>query len=393
MRSPFRSKAKTSRGLGKAVTETETFEGLDTLEHSDDDLGDSVKAELSSDEEAVSSPEAKSVVDSIIEAEENKRKPTRRFGKPSISKEPKAPKAAKEPKAKKVKGASKKSKEKSEKDEEAERDLAIRLSSRVMIEEQPGITKEDAITSAQHWARNHFDNVSNCYYYVHEIRGGWIIEVQEGVGRAYLPSIVDLAQKHPGRLIVVPMVRRKLTVHYSARNDSFEAQILGEGVEPKGVGDMEPMMAKRGPVMTPVMKQHQQWMITGMITAGIGALALLSSIAFYALDPAAKVPPEWRTTDITQLPVMQWPRLQAQSDDSYVVRLEFVDNQWRVVRQAVTAQVEVSDVGTDASGGPIVGGVVEGPAQPDVIGQPAAPSGATPTTTVPGGIPAIPPQQ
>jgi hypothetical protein len=244
---------------------------------------------------------------------------------------------------------------------EAEKDNH-RLSNMVMIDFYPGVSKQDAIETARHWAMTHMDMPSLCSYYVLKIRDGFAIEVQEGVGKAYLPSVIELAQANPGRLIVVPMVRRKMTVFYSARLSEFEAQILPELQEPPSMPENPPLQALRGPAMTPIMKQYKEWLVSGVVTAAIGGLALLSSIAFYAFDTKAKVPPQWRTTDVALLPVMQWNRLQPDATDSYVTRLEFQDGQWRVVRQAVAASVDIATPESTDSSGAIVGGIVPPPA-------------------------------
>lgn len=245
-----------------------------------------------------------------------------------------------------------------------------RLSNMVMIDFYPGLTKEDAIETARHWAMTHMDVPSLCFYFVMKIRDGFAVEVQEGVGKAYLPSVIELATENPGRIIVVPMVRRKLTVFYSARLGEFEAQILPELQEPPAMPENPPIQASRSTAMTPVLKQHMEWLYTGAATAAIGGLALLSSLIFYATDPRSKVPPEWHTTDVAQLPVMQWSRLNANATDSYVVRFEYQDGQWRIVRQSVNgATVDMS---------PAVGAAtppVDGGAAPDA-GQPGFPAPA-----------------
>lgn len=277
-------------------------------------------------------------------------------------------------------------------DKKAERDAAqaasdaLRPSNKIMIDFYPGIAKEDAIETARNWALTHMDMPSMCYYYVHKIQDGWAVEVQEGVGKAYLPSVLSLAQASPGRLVVVPMIRRKMTIYYSARLGEFEAQILPELQEPPVMAENPPVDAKRGPAMTPVMKQYREWLVSGVVAASIGGIVLLSSLAFYALDPKAKVPPEWRTTDVALLPIMQWSRLQANSTDSYVVRLEFQDGQWRIVRQAVGASVDLAKPDSTESSGQIVGGPVinpdGSPVDPNRPPQPGAPVQAGPPAPV-----------
>lgn len=308
------------------------------------------------------------------EAEKTRRKAVKEQGKADVA----AAKASGDPIVKKSRKALKAEKEA----ENAVKDNH-RLSNMVMIDFYPGMAKEDAIETARHWAMTHMDMPSLCFYYIMKIRDGYAIEVQEGVGRAYLPSVVELAQANPGRLIVVPMIRRKMTVFYSARLGEFEAQILPELQEPPAMPENPPMQAVRGPSMTPIMKQYREWLVAGGSTAAIGGLALLSSIMFYAFDSKAKVPPEWRTTDVALLPVMQWNRLQADATDSYVTRLEFQDGQWRVVRQAVGASVDVATPESTDSGGGIVGGVV--PTAPGTV------PGAAPTGAPGGGSPLAPP--
>lgn len=268
-----------------------------------------------------------------------------------------------------------------------------RLSNMVMIDFYPGMAKEDAIETARHWAMTHMDMPSMCFYHIMKIRDGYAIEVQEGVGKAYLPSVIELAQANPGRLIIVPMIRRKLSVFYSARLGEFNSEVLPELQEPPAMPENPPMTAVRGPAMTPVMKQYREWLVAGIATAAIGGVALLSSLAFYAFDPGARVPPEWRTTDVAQLPVMQWGRLQADSTESFVSRLEFADGQWRIVRQAVGASVDVATPDATASGSAIVGGAVPDASPTGSPGMPQqGPVGAPPTTIPPTGSPAtIPP--
>ena len=159
---------------------------------------------------------------------------------------------------------------KAEKDAEEAAKNNHRLSNMVMIDFYPGMAKEDAIETARHWAMTHMDMPSMCFYYVMKIRDGYAIEVQEGVGKAYLPSVVELAQANPGRLILVPMIRRKMTVFYSARLSEFEAQILPELQEPPSMPENPPIQAVRGASMTPIMKQYREWLVTGGVTAAIG---------------------------------------------------------------------------------------------------------------------------
>jgi hypothetical protein len=167
-------------------------------------------------------------------------------------------------------------------------------------------------------------------------------------------------------MVIVPMSRRKMTVRYTERADDFEAYVLPEGQEPPVTGT-EPLFAKRTAKMKPILQQNVHWLYAGVGTSVIGGLFLLSSLMVYAFDPGAKVPPEWRTTAIPRLPVMQWNRLQPDATDSYVVRMEFSDGQWRIIRQAAgaTAEVATPDAGPDAA---IVGGAVAAPTTPDALG-------------------------
>lgn len=224
----------------------------------------------------------------------------------------------------------------------ADAEMQRRLSARVLIEPLPGFTKADAIEHARHHALDHCDNPSNAFYHVQKIDDGWMIEVQDGVGYSYLDSAIELAKSQPGRTIVVPMLRRSLTVHYAARTGQFDTNVLPEGQEPEGVIGGAPVLARRGKAMTPVLKQYREWMITGLVTAGVGCAALIASLAFYALDPATQLPPEWRTTETANLPVMQWDTLMQGDSSSYVVRMEFSNGEWRTVRQNVDAVVNVA---------------------------------------------------
>lgn len=274
---------------------------------------------------------------------------------------------------------------KKENSEEEEKELQSRLSNSVQIEHLPGIAKEDAIQTALHWANDHASNPSNCYYNVLPVengaQSGYMIEVQEGVGRSYLPSVMKLAQDNPNRIVVIPMFRRNMTVFYSPKTGEFDAQILPEGADAPIFNGEEPLKAIRTSVMTPVMKQHMHWLLSGVITSFIGGLSLISALTFYVLDPETKIPPEWNTSDVAQLPVMQWPRLQSSPDNSYVVRLEYSDNNWRIVTQDVSAQVDIIPASESVDpNAPVDGGDGSGlPTDPNAlppIDPPAGPQGA-----------------
>lgn len=249
----------------------------------------------------------------------------------------------------------------------ANEELQARLSYRVLVEALPGFTKQDAIENARGYAITLTQNASNCYFYVQKIDDGYMVEVQEGVGYAYLPSAIKLATANPGRTVVIPMLNRFMTVHFAARTGRFDVEILPEGKDPESMGSQSPLYAERGPAMEPVTKQEREWLITGAVTAAVGTISLVAALAVYALDPATQIPPEWNTTSAAQLPIMQWSTLMEGDGTSYVVRLEFEDGQWRTVRQSADAMVEIEPVA------PAPGGTIT-PEMP----QPAAPIGTPP---------------
>ncbi|WP_298843161.1 hypothetical protein [uncultured Salinicola sp.] len=384
-----------SKGLGRSVSsagddgdivmdrEFDAFD--DDLPSDDGDKGTGLSDEIMEIDRA-----DRSDIDAALEAAEPKKKKSKGlFGRKKAAKtdddlpweaadDSKPEKAKPEKKRKLSRKAAKELKE-----QEDAKELTTRLSVLVEIEELPGVTKEDAIETARHQALNHSDRPSNCYFSVLQTRKGFLIEVQEGVGRSYLPSVHKLAMDNPGRIVVVPMVRRKLTVIYSPRTDSFDTQILGEDIEPPVINGEPPLDALRGGAMTPVFKQYQQWFMTGVITAAIGGIALISSLAFYAFDPGTQVPPDWKTTSVTQLPVMQWSSLQSDRPNQFVARLEYSDSDgWRTVYQSNYADVQVNAV-TPGDDGAIVGGEVQGPATPDALAP-----GATPLPSAPAPLPA-----
>lgn len=310
----------------------------------------------------------------------------------------KAARAAGEPVEGEAKGARRtfsfrrgKTKDAADEIELIEGEADTRLSVSVVIEFLQGYAKDDAITWAKRWAMDKMSVPSDCYYFVMKYPGGYAVEIQEGVGQAYLPSVINLATRSPGRMVIVPMSRRKMTVRYDERSDDFEAYVLPEGQEPP-MTSAEPLNAKRTAKMRPILQQNVHWLYAGIGTSVIGGLFLISSLMVYALDPAAKVPPEWRTTAIPRLPVMQWGRLQPDATDSYVVRMEFADGQWRIIRQAAgaTAEVATPDAGPNSS---IVGGAVAAPTAPDAAGSlPPPPPPGVVVTPLPGAAGAAPTQ-
>lgn len=393
-----------SRGLGRSVSSAED-DGDIVLDRETDafdvDLPSGIEDSGAglSDEIMEFDRANRSDIDAALEAAEPKKKSRGLFGRKKAAEdavddglpwsdtdEPKGKKAKSEKKGKLSRKAAKELK-----DEEEAKELKTRLSVLVEIEELPGVTKEDAIETARHQALNHSDRPSNCYFNVLQTRKGFLIEVQEGVGRSYLQSVHKLAMDNPGRIVVVPMVRRKLTVIYSPRTDSFDTQILGEDIEPPVINGEPPLDALRGGAMTPVFKQYQQWFMTGVITAAIGGIALISSLAFYAFDPGTQVPPDWKTTSVAQLPVMQWSSLQSDRPNQFVARLEYSDSDgWRTVYQSNYADVQVNAV-APGDDGAIVGGEVQGPATPDALAPGAAPTSSAPLPTPsPAGSPPPP---
>ncbi len=266
--------------------------------------------------------------------------------------------AARKKKGRKAKGA---------KQDMANEQLQGRLSTRVLLDSLPGFTKDDAIEQARHFAMSICETPSNAYFHIEKVSDGWIIEVQDGVGYAYLPSAIKLAMDNPGRTVVIPMLRRFHTLHYSARTDSFDAQVLPEGDEPDDPLGGEPLHAKRGPSMRPVMKQYKEWLVTGVGTAAVGGIALVAALGFYVLDPETQIPPEWRTTDTSSLPIMQWDELMEGDGSSYVARMEFQNGEWRTVRQRADAVVDTVEV---APAGPV------GDLPPPVNADPVLPSPA-----------------
>ena len=369
--------------------------------------GHPLKGDARSDSaEVASSSQSRAIVDEVIVGKEKKRRGLFGRSRPEVGvaaaagaasavAAEKIAKPAKVDKSKKTGRFGRKAKAVTETDADGKKVVVgqggvERLSNRVIMDFLPGMAKEDAIETARHFALNHCQNPSNAFYVVMAIQDGYAYEVQEGVGRSYLASVIDLATNNPNRLVVVPMLRRKMTVFYTPRSGVFEVSILDEGVDPPEIEGAEPIQAQRGAVMKPVMKQYIHWLYTGAIAAVVGGLALLGSLAFYALDPQAKVPPEWRVTDVAQLPVMQWNKLTPDGTGSYVVRLEYTDNAWRVVRQNPNAVVDafaIEDSGTaDVTGGTTVA-PVDGtsPVPPPGVGPtPAQPVPVQPSPAAPG---------
>ena len=342
-----------------------------------------------------SSAASRAVVDEVTGGKEKKRRSL--FGRPRPDGEPEevtsGAKLSKDEKPKKVSRFGLK-KSKAADSAKGSKEVVVgqggveRLSNRVVMDFLPGMAKEDAIATARHFALNHCENKTNAFYTVMAIQDGYAYEVQEGVGKSYLASVIDLATNNPNRLIVVPMLRRKMTIFYNPRVGVFEVSILNEGVDPPDIEGAEPIKAERGAPMKPVTKQYIHWLYTGAIAATVGGIALLGSLVFYALDPQAKVPPEWRVTDVAQLPVMQWGNLAPDGSGSYVVRLEYVDNAWRVVRQDPLAQVQAFSVEDSGTAG-VTGGNVVAPTEDGTTVVP--PPGATvPVPTQPQPAPVAP---
>lgn len=325
---------------------------------------------------------------------------TGRRARVKLAKEPKAPRDPKAPRlslkermAARTAGRGEKAAAKAGPSNAAE---DKRLSVRVMIDFLQGVGRDEAVEWAKRWAMTHMDVPSDCYYAVQKYGpkngGGFAVEVQEGVGRSYLPSVLSLAVDNPGRIVVVPMSRRKQTIVYMPRIEEFDTQVLPEGQNPPTV-DSPPLEAVRGSAMTPIMKMHRNWLIAGIATAGLGMSFLLGSVGIYAFDPSVRIPPDYTATEAKDLPILQWNRLQSDATDSYVVRMEFTDGQWRVIRQAVGSTAEVVPT-TGAPDAPVVPGVPgtvpgTGPSASAIPAPTGAPAPAA--APIPGAPSQIPP--
>lgn len=203
------------------------------------------------------------------------------------------------------------------------------LSQLVVIQHLPGATKRDAEAKACNIARELFSPPSDAWFLVAPFVDGFALEVQDGPGRAYLPSILaDLADK--GDLtIAVPMARRWLMVQLSARTGGLLVEHQPEGRAPLA-GARYATRSSRS--MRPVEATHVEWVLAGRLLAVSGLSVLVSAILWWAFDPSALPAPQWRVTGFTQLPVLQ-QRRNLGDESQYIARMEFRSGRWSYARK------------------------------------------------------------
>lgn len=199
------------------------------------------------------------------------------------------------------------------------------LSQRVVIRHLSHASRRDAQEKARGLAAQLFDAPASCRFYVQAFGDGFAIEVQDGVGRPYLPSIIASLKESPATSVAVPMSRRFLVIQLQgARGLTFSAEVLPEGMRPYPGS----RVAQRTEVgMWPVVATNIEWLIAGRAVAGSGVTLLLAAMLWFAFDPKVVPPAAWRTTDFAQLAVLQEERRLTTGSD-YLVRMEFKDGRW-----------------------------------------------------------------
>lgn len=203
------------------------------------------------------------------------------------------------------------------------------LSSRVMIRHLAQATRKDAEDKARNMALDLFESPTNCWFYVQPFGDGFCIEVQEGVGRPYLPNLIEILTGNPMASVAVPMARRFLVAQVMA-SGSVTVEVLPEGIAAYAGSQFAERTEVR---MTPVVATNIEWMLAGRMVTVSGVGLLLASIAWYALDPAVSPPPTWRTTEFAQLPVLQEERALSATGLDYLARMEFKDGRWTYQRK------------------------------------------------------------
>ena len=198
---------------------------------------------------------------------------------------------------------------------------------RVVIDFMEGTKrKADAVAFARGFIEHHFDSPADSWYYVQPYPGGYAFEVHEGgLGKAFLPNIIETLEVNPTAVLSVPMARRNLQVKKSL-NGTYTAILLPEGLSTDEDHAVEAVSSRS---MLRVTTTGLGIFTFGGIIFSAGFLAFFSALLMVFLDPAGIFFGGSRGTELQQLPILQWKSLSSASNDqSYVRNLSFSNGKW-----------------------------------------------------------------
>ncbi|HAU29515.1 MAG TPA: hypothetical protein DCW68_05320 [Rhodospirillaceae bacterium] len=186
--------------------------------------------------------------------------------------------------------------------------------------------KADAVAFARGFIEHHFDSPADSWYYVQPYPGGYAFEVHEGgLGKAFLPNIIETLEVNPTAVLSVPMARRNLQVKKSL-NGTYTAILLPEGLSTDEDHAVEAVSSRS---MLRVTTTGLGIFTFGGIIFSAGFLAFFSALLMVFLDPAGIFFGGSRGTELQQLPILQWKSLSSASNDqSYVRNLSFSNGKW-----------------------------------------------------------------
>lgn len=256
---------------------------------------------------------------------------------------------------------------------------------RLVIGFLPGASKNDAVSAAQGYIERHFEAIDISGWYIQKAgRDGYYYEVQEGgEGRAYLPSVLKLLDKHEE--LVITLTERSAKIQKGSHGEP-ETVLLPEGRdEPETEG------LKAGPRLHPAVGDARGWLFAGGSMFIVGLLVLFmgsalhqgmqhlkeTSVAARDLGPIGVmvetiagdvVTPklDWEPPKASALPTAQTDRLVAAAqNDKYVLALRYANGKWDVQTEDNPVSLHellvpfLESIGTSLQGTP--------PLNPDII--------------------------
>ena len=200
---------------------------------------------------------------------------------------------------------------------------------RVIIGYLPEVTEKDALDYAMGIADKHFEQLGLAYYDAFQYDGGYVFEAHEGGhGKAYSPQILEyFTSQGPYRSsethsVVIRTATRKVEVQRARQG--LTAIVLPESSDLQPTAWLTP-----GAPMTPALNKRTGLLVTGaaLFVTGFMALMVAAFVARYQpYEAAPKMTPE--VLSMQDLPMGQWPVLQAVPAGSYVKALRFRNGRW-----------------------------------------------------------------
>jgi len=207
-------------------------------------------------------------------------------------------------------------------------------------------SKNDAIELAKGFITRRFTALEASWYAVAPFMGGYLWEVHEGgPGKGYIGAAIEALSQNPSSKFWFPSADRAFQI--MMRDGKPFGILLSKSESLPVINSDQPPLAMITK-MQPAVRKGTGVFMTGAAMAGVGAIFLISSMAFYAVS--ANPGPSVRAVDFSSMPHAQWGQVQGTGVEEIVSKIEMKDGKWSVERRphVVPGLRELRDEGAKA---------------------------------------------